>query len=125
MNISEYAFLDPEATPAGRALALMARRPGGRANRLVAALEAFALENTVYADRVTPPRGAPRGMVEVFCVPPRSLLADMPDAAALVRVDHARRTVELMEVIEHYGGPDIEALDAAIIDSAGRAVAGR
>lgn len=125
MNISEYAFVDPEATPAGRALDVLARRPGGRANRLVAALEAFALENTVYADRVAPPHGAPRGGVEVFCVPPRGLLACMPDAAALVRVDHGRRTVELVEVIEHYGGPDIEALDAAIIESAGRAVAAR
>lgn len=125
MNISEYAFVDPEATPAGQSLTALARRPGGRGNRLIAALEAFALENTVYADRVAPRRGAPRGIVEVFCVPPRSLLAQMPDAAALVRVDHGGRIVELVEVIEHYGGPDIEALDAAIIESADRAAAER
>lgn len=56
MNISEYVFVDPGATPAGRSLAALARRPGGRGNRLIAALEAFALENTVYADRVAPRR---------------------------------------------------------------------
>ncbi len=104
MNISEYEFTPPGGA-GGRQLDGLAARHGGRAERLVGALEAFVTRNTAYSDLVAPAQREPRGDVEVFCVPSRSVLAEMPDAAALVCVDHRRRTVELISVVEAYGEP--------------------
>ena len=36
--------------------------------------------------------------------PPRYVLKHMPDAAALVRVDHGKRTIELIHLFVDYGG---------------------
>jgi hypothetical protein len=79
----------------------MARADPFRAERLVGALEAFAQRDTQDSFRVLPEAG---GEVENFMEPPRYVMKHMPDAAALVRVDHGKRTIELIHVYGDYGG---------------------
>jgi hypothetical protein len=106
MIISAYEVIQPDAAPVGAALRRMANADPFRAERLVGALEAFVQRDTQASFRVMPEAG---GEVEIFLEPPRYVLKHMPDAAALVRVHHGRRTIELIHVFEDYGGAGEEA----------------
>ena len=70
-----------------------------RMNRLITALEEFVCDGP--ATRVAPADGVSIG-VEVYLTPPRSILRGVPDAAALVLVNHRAQTIELIEVIDDY-----------------------
>jgi len=104
MIISSYRVIQPDDTPVGAVLWKMARTGHGgrfRAERLVSALEAFVQRHTQSSCRVAPEAGGP---VEVFLEPPRYVLNHLPDAAALLRVDHGKKTIELIHIFMDYGG---------------------
>jgi hypothetical protein len=101
MLISVYSVIQPDAGPIGAVLRKLARADPYRAERLVGALEAFVQRDTQDSFPVLPEAG---GEVEIFMEPPRYVLKHMPDAAALVRVDHRSRTIELIHIVEDYGG---------------------
>ena len=103
MNIREYRWRDPAFRgPGGRDLRALGHPE--RIERLVSALEAFVDADTTSAFRVAPELHG--GPVEVFAVPPPTDLARLPDALALVRVDHPRRTLDLVAVFREVGGRD-------------------
>jgi hypothetical protein len=101
MIIRSYEVIQPDAGPVGAALREMARADPFRAERLVGALEDFVQRDTQFSFRVMPEA---EGEIEIFMEPPRWVLMHMPDAAALVRVDHGKRTIELIHLVEDYGG---------------------
>lgn len=101
MLIDAYRVVQPDAGPVSAVLRHMARADPFRAERLVGALEAFVQRDTRASFRVLPEAG---GDIEIFMEPPRYVLRHMPDAVALLRVDHRKRTIELVHVIEDYGG---------------------
>jgi hypothetical protein len=101
MIIGAYEVIQPDATPVGGVLRRMAIADPFRTERPVGALEEFVQRDTQASFRVMPEAG---GEAEIFMEPPRYVLKHMPDAAALVRVDHGRRTIELIHVFEDYGG---------------------
>lgn len=83
-----------------------------RSNRLITALEEFVCGGP--ATLVARSSGA---SVEVYLAPPRIVLRGVPDAAALLLVDHAARTLELIEIIDDY----VETDEQDWIDICGRA----
>jgi hypothetical protein len=101
MMLVAYKVIEPDATPVGAVLRHMANAAPFRAERLVSALEAFVQRDTQASCRVVAEAG---GEIEVFIEPPRYVLKHMADAAALVRVDHRKRTIELVHVFDDYGG---------------------
>jgi hypothetical protein len=92
--------MDPEGTPAGRQFEKLGRARPWATDRLVQALEDFARTDTELSCRIAGKR------TEIYLVPPRYVLAHVPDAAALVRVDHAQRQIDVVLVLEDYGGYD-------------------
>ncbi|MGH7042969.1 MAG: hypothetical protein ACREFY_12670 [Acetobacteraceae bacterium] len=68
------------------------------------ALKDFIKADTDRAFRVAPEvHGGP---VEIFAVPPPADLARLPDALALVRLDHRRRSIDLVAVFREVGDRD-------------------
>jgi hypothetical protein len=103
MSFKEYALVEPDADSLiGKLLTKMASAEPYRAGRLVTALEEFIWNGMESGYRVVPEEG--EGAVEIYIVPPRYVLA-VPDAAALLRVDHIGLRIEIIRVIEEYGGP--------------------
>ena len=101
MNLKDYTFVDPIGSAVGRKLEALAQKHPFRAGRLVTALEEFVLTDANAAYRIEP--GDP-GQIEIYMVPPRNVLVHLPDSAALIRVDHPRRRIELVTIFEEYGG---------------------
>jgi hypothetical protein len=101
MRINDYDFINPEGTEAGESLTQLGRDHIFTAERLMRALEQFALTDTDFACKVL--EGAE---IEVYLVPPRGVLAHVPDSAALIRVDHESERIEIIEIYEEYGGYD-------------------
>jgi hypothetical protein len=99
MNIKEYSFIDPGASEVGKQLETLANNHPFVAARLITCLEEFVVTDTDLANRVVVIE-----QVEIYLVPPRYVLLHVPDAAALVRVDHAQRKVNIVRIIEEYGG---------------------
>jgi hypothetical protein len=100
MNIKQYTFTDPADTEVGNQLEALANNHPFVAARLISCLEEFVLTDTDLANRVVE-----NEQVEIYLVPPRYVLMHVPDAAALVRVDHARKGVDVVRIIAEYGGP--------------------
>jgi hypothetical protein len=111
------------AAAAFRALVRGGVRSWWRASRLTTALEDFERALHGGAHAVYTVAVAADEMSEVCFVPPRYLLRDMPDAAALVRVDHVARTLVVMEVYDEYppGSDREEDAWARIIEAASAA----
>lgn len=101
MRINDYEFMNPFGTAAGDQLKGLGRRNPLAAERLIRAMEDFASTNTDLACKVID-----RGDVEIFLVPPRYVLAHVPDAAVLIRVDHAGAQIDVIEIFAEYGGYD-------------------
>lgn len=104
MNVKEYLFIDPGTSEAGRQLEMLANRHPFRAARLIEKIEAFVKTDTDLAHRI-----AVNGQVEIYFVPPRYVLVREPDAAALIRVESAKRQVKVVQIIEEYGGAEERA----------------
>ena len=120
MSYREYTMAtDPVSSPLGRALVKMAHDAQHAAARLVTALEEF-----LRADSHTPYNVLQdlERRVDVCIVPPRYVLLGVPDAAALLRVDHSARRIDLIEIIDDYGGPGEGAQWQQIIKSASEAL---
>jgi hypothetical protein len=79
----------------------MAKEAPYRCARLVTALEDFIERGAEFGTLV-----AGKGELAVYLTPPRAVLRGVPDAAALVLVDHQTRFLEIIEVVEEYGGAD-------------------
>lgn len=107
MRINDYALEEPENVT--RQLTKWATDHPFRAARLLDCLEAFLAADTDLAE------GISEGPAVFYLVPPRFVLASMPDAAALVRVHHTRRRVEIVEIIEEYGGVEEKVQWAEIV----------
>jgi hypothetical protein len=118
MRINDYALIDPKGSEAGKQLSKLASDHPIRAARLVDCLEAFVVADTDLA------HGISEGQTVFYLVPPRFVLASIPDAAALVRVDHAKRRVEIVQIIEEYGGVQERVQWAEIVVVARRLGAG-
>lgn len=119
MNISDYEFVDPAGSPLGLKEKKLDRERPDLMNRLIGALEEFARGDTVSADRLA--RSAD-GLIEVYMVPPRFVLAHLPDGAVLVRVDHRYRKLELVTIVDEYGGFDEAAQSRQIEEMARHAI---
>lgn len=105
---AEYRLLDPD--PGGavvRTLGDIAATAPYRASRLIAALEEFVWNGPSDGYRIEPEDSG--SLEEVYLVPPRYVLQTIPDAAALVRVDHSMLEIEIILVRSDYGGPDEKA----------------
>lgn len=89
-----------------------------RMNRLITALEEFVCGGP--ATRVAPSDPAD-ATVEVYMTPPRLLLRNVSDSAALVLVDMQTKTVEIFEVIDEYVETD-EQYWLDIVERAQRAL---
>lgn len=101
MNLKEYRMQEPGAeTPVGIALRALAAAKPYRASRLVSALDEFVVTELDVAYRVLPEE--PGGSIEIYIVPPRYVLI-VPDAAALIRVNHIKAMVDIILIIEEYG----------------------
>lgn len=118
MSFREYEVVDDPAGRAGRQLDKLARTAPWSASRLLTAVEDFIRDGLLGGDRLA---GAAGGAVEVYLVPPRFVLAHLPDAAALIRVDHAGKRIEFVRIIASCGGPgetqwaEIEAMAEAAL----------
>ena len=120
MRIHEYQVIDRTDTEAAEQLKELANSHPHRAARLMDVLEEFVQMDTNSSYRVN---SDARGTVEIYIVPPRYVLRHLPDAAALVRVSHTRREIELVEVMEEYGGFDEDDQWKEIIILAEKALA--
>lgn len=98
MRINDYSLIDPQGSDAGTRLEALARAHPLRATRLVQCLEDFVRADTDLACRLV------EGGIEIYLVPPRYVLAHVPDSAALVRVDHQHRQIDIVAVVDEYGG---------------------
>jgi hypothetical protein len=104
MPVEEYELVQPDPQSAiGRAWNDLADKRPERAERLLDAVEHAVGEGLVLSYRVLPTDPA---AIEVYMIPPRYALLAAPDAAALLRVDHSAQTIEFIEVVEDYGGPN-------------------
>jgi len=101
MRVTDYQIKDAGRSVWTQMKAFSEQHPF-RAARLTTALEEFVLNDTEFAFCVLPEKK--QGSVEVYMIPPRYVVMHIPDAAALVRVDHTNRTIELVEMFEDYGG---------------------
>lgn len=117
MMINDYELINPQDTEAGDQLKRLGHAHPLAAERMVRALEAFAGADTGLAGKVIE-----RGDVEIYLVPPRYVLVHVPDAAALIRVNHATRQIDIVEIFEEYGGYDEPAQWQNIRDAALAAV---
>jgi hypothetical protein len=98
VSLDDYEFVDPQGTGVGAELQEFADSHPVRAARLVDWLE------SCIANEASRERCFTDGKVDVYLVPPRFVLANLPDAAALVRVDHLTRKIDLIKIIAVYGG---------------------
>jgi hypothetical protein len=101
MKINDYEVIDPRGSEAGEQLMRLGHEHPFATERLVRALEEFVRTDTDLSCRVGDP-----GDIETYLVPSRYVLAHVPDCAALVRVNHASRKIDIVEIIDEYGGYD-------------------
>ncbi len=94
----------------------LARQEPYKTARLVSSLEDFVRDGP--AELVV--KHAVRGR-EVYLVPPRLALLTVPDAAAVVLVDHDTQTLDIVQIIDTYNGASarqwqgVVAADQAVI----------
>jgi hypothetical protein len=72
------------------------------ASRLVTAMEDFVLSDGAAGTSMAV---SANGSREVFLVPPRYVINHIPDAAGLLRVDHAKQRIEPIAIYDQCGGP--------------------
>jgi hypothetical protein len=101
MSISSYEFIEPAMGVLGDAFREWAWREPGRAARLVYALEAFQGRDLGLSCLVAENDDGSR---QIYLEPPRFVLANVPDAACLIRVDHGAGEFEIAHILEDYGG---------------------
>jgi hypothetical protein len=103
MSFKEYTLIEPEPeSPISVVLRNMALFEPYKASRLVSALEEFVWNGVDVGYRVSPEESG--GKTEVYIVP-QKLLFGIPDASALLLVDHAYSRIEIISVIELFSGP--------------------
>lgn len=120
MNLQEYEFPVPApGTKLGEKLSNLANQAPHKFSRLVTALEDF-IRDPAQGTRICPVNDE-EAKAEVYLTPPRFILHHLPDAALLVRLDHVERRIDVVEVVEEYGGAGEEAqwrlLEASARDS--------
>jgi hypothetical protein len=101
MRINDYELIDPHGSEAGDQLKRLVNEHPFAAERLVRALEEFVRTDTDFSSRILE-----RADVEIYLVPQRYVLLHLPDPAAVVRVDHANATIDIVTIVNLYGGPD-------------------
>jgi len=101
MRIDDYDPMNPLDSAVGDRIRTLARDRPLAAERLLRALEEFVGRDTGIASKVLEHEDN-----EIYLVPPRFVLAHVPDIAAPVRVNHASRLIDIVEIIEEYGGYD-------------------
>jgi hypothetical protein len=104
MLINDYSLIDPFDADAGRQFRRFAHAHAVAANRLLDALEGFVVTDTAVSCRIFS-----GGALEFFLVPPRYVLAHVPDAAAMIRVNHDSKEIGIVAIIEEYGGVNEQA----------------
>jgi hypothetical protein len=101
MSIDSYTFIEPTRGVLGDGFRQWAFREPGRAARVVRALDEFQERDLGLSCLVTENEDGSR---QIYLEPPRFVLANVPDAACLVRVDHGAREFEIVHILEDYGG---------------------
>lgn len=109
MRFNDYEFIDPQGSDVGVELERLG--PWG-CERLARCLESFVQTDTDLSCKVL------GESIEIYLVPSRIVLAHIPDAAALVSVDHGRRRIEIAHVRQEYGGYNEPSQWAEITDVA-------
>ena len=101
MNISDYVVKPFDRRSIERKFMALAASEPLKAERLVRALEEFVQQDTGASCCVgASPNG---GDVEIFMVPPRKEVALIPDAVAVVKVDHTKSTISITYLDPDYG----------------------
>lgn len=100
MRVNDYRLIDPRTTGVGEEFRAFARVHPFAAERLWRCLEDFVQADTEHSCKILERNG------EFYLVPPRFVLAHVPDAAAVIRVIHRTRQLEIVEIISEYGGYD-------------------
>jgi hypothetical protein len=113
MRINDYTFIDPIGTESGDRFKALARGRPQAAERLRRAIEAFIKVDTELSCKVVESAD-----VEIYLVPPHYVLHTVPDAAALMRVDHAARAIDIANILDEYGGYDETAQWTAVKEMA-------
>jgi len=117
MSVKEYEFIDPFDGPFGKVLRRWFRLHPIGAARLISALDDFVERGCSLSCIATAKNGEGR---EIYLEPPRYVLASLPDAAWLIRVNHAKRTIEVVHLLELYGGVgEAQQWDQVVITAAG------
>jgi hypothetical protein len=101
MRTDDYEVIDPQGSEAGDQLKRLVHEHPFATERLVRALEEFVRTDTDLSSRIVE-----RADIEIYLVPQRYVLRHLPDLAAVVRVDHANTQIDIVTIIDVYGGQD-------------------
>ena len=97
MSLKEYEIIDDPGSPAGRQLGGMAHAEPRKASRLLTAVEDFVRDGVSAGMRMAPNAGG--GTLEDYLLPPHYVLAYAPDAAVLIRIDHAQKEGRVCRIL--------------------------
>jgi hypothetical protein len=97
MSLNDYEFVDPQGTEIGEELQRLADNHPNRTAKLVDWLESCMTNEASRELCIT------EGKVDIYLVPPRFVLENLPDAAALLRIDHLTKRIHLVKIIPVYG----------------------
>jgi len=103
MSFKEYEVVDDPESRAGKQLGQIANIYQMKASKMLTAVDDFIDDDGASGERMAVGSGHPPE--EVYLVPPGYVLAHIPDAAILIRVDHAAKRIEFVEIYDQCGGP--------------------
>jgi hypothetical protein len=103
MPLKEYDVVDDPLSGAGQQLTAMAKRYPQKTSRLLDAVDEFIDDDGLSGTRMATSSNRDE---EVYLAPPASVLSHIPDAAALIHLDHPRKRIECVEIFyPDCGGP--------------------
>ncbi len=104
MSYKDYDTVDDPGSPAGQEFVRLAKTQPRKASRLLTAVDDFVDSDGASGEKMATGSGNAL-QEEVYLVPHSYLLASLPDAAVLVRIDHTTQKIEFVEIYEMCGGP--------------------
>ncbi len=104
MSYKDYEVVDDPGSPAGQQFGGLANAQPNKASRLLTEVVDCVDSDGASGERMATGSGNPI-KEEVYLVPHSYLLASIPDAAALIRIDHTTQKIEFVEIYDMCGGP--------------------
>lgn len=104
MSYKDYELVDDPGSSAGRQFEGLANAQPSKASRLLTAVDDCVDFDGASGERMAAGSGNPTNE-EVYLVPHSYVLASIPDAAALIHIDHTTQRIEFVEIYDTCGGP--------------------